>query len=91
MVKYHENHTNTNNLVRSGSNGWHYSREVVIPEEAKDEAIKASRALGMDFCAVDMLYDSKTRVTTILEANSAPELGPWTSKAYAKEFIKLTT
>ena len=90
LIKRHHKPTKENNLVRSGSNGWNYHRDITLPDIAHQEAIKTSKALGMDFCAVDILWNSKTRIATVLEANSAPELGPWTRAAYAKEFINLT-
>lgn len=88
LEKWHEN-SRTNQDVRNGGNGWIYCRDTVVPVRAKQEAVKASKALGMDFCAIDILYNARTQVATVLEANSAPELGPWTRKAYAEKFIGL--
>jgi len=90
LVKWHDNPSKKNQLIRTGGNGWQYSRDVVVPEAAKEQAVLTSRALQLDFCAVDLLYNTKTEKATVLEANSAPELGPWTSAAYAKELVALT-
>lgn len=90
LEKWKEDATEKDRDVRTGGNGWVYIRDTTVPEGAKNEAIKASKAIGMDFCAVDLLYNSKTGRGTVLEMNSAPELGPWTSKAYARELVALT-
>lgn len=89
LEKYHEDGSVKNQDVRSGKLGWHYTRETVVPDEAKAQAVACSRALKMDFVAVDLLYNTKTKKVTVLEANSAPELGPWTSAAYARCFAAL--
>lgn len=89
LEKWKEHATQTEKDIRTGGMGWIYVRDTVVPDGAKAEAIKASKALGMDFCAVDLLYNTKTGQGTVLEMNSAPELGPWTSKAYAKELVAL--
>ena len=67
-IKWHENNRASQD-VRNGGNGWIYCRDTVVPDRAKQEAVKASKALGMDFCAIDILYNSKTKVATVLEAN----------------------
>lgn len=90
LEKVHKHPTKEQNRIRSGSNDWHYHRDIEMPKECHEQATRVSQALGMDFCAVDILYDSKTRTATVLEANTAPELGPWTSAAYARQFISLT-
>lgn len=89
LEKVHNKPTKENQLVRSGSNGWNYHRDITIPKVARQEILKAAKVLEMDFCAIDLLHSTKTGETVILEANSAPELGPWTSKAYAKKFVAL--
>lgn len=90
LEKVHHHPTKEQNQVRSGKNGWNYHRDVVMPEACHEQAVLVSERLGMDFCAVDIVYDRRTRIATVLEANSAPELGPWTRAAYAKNFIALT-
>lgn len=90
LEKWRQNTATADQLaVRSGGNGWIYVRDTALPKVAKLLAEKVCVALDMDFCAVDILWNSKTRRATVLEANSAPELGPWTRKAYAKKFIEL--
>ena len=88
LEKYHPDN-DTKTQVRSGKMGWHYTRDTVVPEKAKQQAIEVSKCLKMDFVAVDLLYNTKTKKATVLEANTAPELGPWTRVAYAKCFTRL--
>ena len=89
LEKYHEDGKVRNQDVRSGKLGWHYTRDTTVPEEARVQAVAVSKAIKMDFVAVDLLYNTKTNKATVLEANSAPELGPWTSAAYARCFAAL--
>lgn len=43
------------NGIRNYANGWVYARnDVVLSEEVREEAIKAVKALGLDFGAVDV-------------------------------------
>lgn len=87
LIKNHKNPTAAQRLVRSGGNGWYYSRECVAPKSVKKLASDCCDALELDFCAVDILWNNKTEKATLLESNTAPELGPWTRAAYAKKFL----
>ena len=89
LLKWHENPTKQAQQIRTGSQGWEYTRDCRVPASGRKQAAIVAKALGVDFCAVDLLYDSKTDTSTVLEANSAPELGPWTSAAYATELVAL--
>ena len=89
LLKWHENPTKQAQQVRTGSQGWEYTRDCRVPASGHKQAVAVAKALGVDFCAVDLLYNAKTDVSTVLEANSAPELGPWTSAAYARELVAL--
>ena len=61
--------------VRSEENGWVFCRKnVVLPDCVGKEAIKAVKALGLDFGGVDMLYDEYQDKPMILEVNTAPGL-----------------
>lgn len=40
-----------------------------------DDCVRAVESLGLDFGAVDILWDSETGTHTILEVNSAPSMG----------------
>jgi len=89
LLKWHEQPTKAANRVRTGGNGWEFTRHCVMPPLVRQQAVLTSRALDMDFCAVDILWNQSTNRPTVLEVNSAPELGPWTSVAYAKHLAAL--
>ena len=90
LIKVHHRPTKAQLQVRTGGNGWNFHRDVTAPAAVTKQAVLTSRSLGLDFGAVDILYDAGSDVATVLEANSAPELGPWTSAAYARELVALT-
>jgi hypothetical protein len=72
-------------LVQSHENGWVFcTKDVQVPDKAKELAIKAVEALGLDFGAVDAIM-RKGKVY-ILEVNSAPGLQGSTLAAYTKAF-----
>jgi glutathione synthase/RimK-type ligase-like ATP-grasp enzyme len=72
-------------LVQSHENGWVFcTKEVQVPDKAKDVALQAVKALGLDFGAVDVIM-RKGKVY-VLECNSAPGLEGQTLTAYVKAF-----
>jgi len=62
------------NLCRSHSNGWVFCSEGVDKNNAilQEMALSAISALGLDFGAVDIIYNEKQNRYYILEVNSAP-------------------
>lgn len=78
---------NRNAFVRNHENGWIFAHEnVVCPENVKNEALKAVRALGLDFGAVDVGVD-KNGVAYVFEVNTAPGLeNQQTIAAYVQAF-----
>ena len=75
--------------VRNLQNGWVFCREgVELPEPCAAEAIKAVESLGLDFGAVDVIFN-KVRGVYVLEVNTAPGLQGETIKAYADAVRKL--
>lgn len=77
------------NVIRVGSNGWRFFRDCPTPNAVVQEAQRVMKHLPLDYCAVDLIYNKASGETTVIEINSAPELGPWTSKAYAKHILNL--
>lgn len=74
----------------------HYNiKDFVKPrlwEEIKAECLKAIKALGLDICCFDVLYDSSNdnqHKFTIAEANTNPELLTNTYNAYNSALAKL--
>lgn len=61
--------------VRNHANGFIYAhQDVDVPDDAKALAIAAVDALGLDFGAVDMIYNKKQDRFYVLEVNCAPGL-----------------
>lgn len=59
-------------FIRTHQRGWIFARDVPRNETACDLAISATRALGLDFCAVDILI--KGDDIRVGEMNTAPGL-----------------
>lgn len=70
--------------VRSHDNGFIYARNGVEPSAARNDlAVKAVKALGLDFGAVDIICD-KGGTYYVLEVNTAPGLEGQTVNGYAQ-------
>lgn len=73
--------------VRNHDNGFIFMREGVVADEvASSEAIKAVECLGLDFGAVDLIFNEKQGKYYVLEVNSAPGLTGTTLENYTKAF-----
>lgn len=78
-----------NTKIRNYANGWVYCREDIIePEDLRQQAIAAVLALGLDFGAVDCIYNEKENKTYILEANTAPGICETTLEKYKNAILK---
>ncbi len=76
--------------VRNLANGFIYQRGNINPDPSVLEtAVKAVKAIGMDFGAVDMVWHEKTKKAYVLEINSAPGLQGQTIESYAKAFKEI--
>lgn len=59
--------------VRNLENGFIYMREgVEAPDCVLDQAVAAVKAVGLDFGAVDVIYNQKYNKAYVLEVNCAP-------------------
>lgn len=78
----HEVKTTAGNYGLHWMNPWDH-----LPLSAKQEAVKAVKALGLDFGGVDVIYreDEGARV---LEVNTAPELTPTLLQKYSKYLME---
>ena len=75
---------NRNSWIRNHENGWVFCRGgVQIPEVVRIEAVKATRALGLDFGAVDVAYREKENQAYVFEVNTAPGMEGQTIMSYA--------
>lgn len=75
--------------VRNLAGGFIFAhKEVVIGEDAKEQAVKAVKALGLDFGAVDIVYNEKQQKYYVLEVNTACGLEGTTLEKYVEQFEK---
>lgn len=70
--------------IKSGDN-WCMGRADTIPETCKEQAIKATTALGLDFAAVDIGMNYHRNKAYVFETNTAPgAFGPITLAKYVE-------
>ena len=75
--------------VRNIHTGWVYCREDFTPtQECIDLAIQAVQAVGLDFGAVDIIYNKHYNKYYLLEVNTAPGLTGTTLTNYAIAIIE---
>jgi glutathione synthase/RimK-type ligase-like ATP-grasp enzyme len=73
--------------VRNLDGGFIFAREgVVESEDASQNAIMAVAALGLDFGAVDLIYNERENKYYVLEVNTAPGLAGSTLEGYSRRF-----
>lgn len=76
--------------VRNLDGGFIFAREGVVEnEQAAENAIMAVGALGLDFGAVDLIYNQREDKYYVLEVNTAPGLTGSTLDGYAKRFEEM--
>lgn len=78
-----------NTFIRNASTGWVYCRDGITADPNRDTlAIQAVRALGLDFGAVDMIYNRAENRYYILEVNTAPGLEGSTLEKYTGAILR---
>lgn len=97
----HPDKENVNWKVRNHDNGFIFQRynpkklnpdgepaleRDLIPSSAKTQAIAAVAALGLDFGAVDIIWNASMKRAFVLEVNTAPGIAETTSDIYAQFF-----
>lgn len=97
----HPDKENVNWKVRNHDNGFIFQRynpkklnpdgeptleRDLIPASAKAQAISAVAALGLDFGAVDIIYNASMKRAFVLEVNTAPGVAETTSDIYTQFF-----
>lgn len=86
--KRRRNETEANPFIRNLDNGWVFCRQNIIePTLLRDTAVKAVKAVGLLFGAVDILYNSDYNTIYVLEINTAPGLSDTTAKKYATSLL----
>lgn len=78
-------------LIRNYDNGWVFCPvDVAVLESNLQPAIDATKAVGLDFGAVDMIIGRDDSLPYILEINTAPGLeSPGLIEAYKKAFEEM--
>jgi glutathione synthase/RimK-type ligase-like ATP-grasp enzyme len=78
-------------LVRNHANGFIYARNegVEPPHQVLEQAVLAAKAIGLDFGAVDIIFNEHNNVAIVLEINTAPGLTGSTLTGYAERFKEL--
>lgn len=76
--------------IRNHTNGWVFCREnIQEPPELRSVAILAVKALGLDFGAVDILWNEKENKCYVLEVNTAPGIEGTTVKKYCDAIMEI--
>lgn len=76
--------------VRNHANGFIYAREVAPPHpDVLEQALRALEVSGLDFGAVDVIFNAHEGNAYVLEINSAPGLTGTTVDNYASAFKHL--
>lgn len=79
-----------NFMIRNHANGFVFARENVNPpQDVIDKSIRAVSALGLDFGAVDVIYNSRHGRGYVLEVNTAPGLVGTTLTDYSTAITNL--
>lgn len=74
-----------NTAIRNYDNGWVYCRDgIEEPDGLRCLGIDAVKALGLDFGAVDIIWNERERQAYVLEINTAPGLSGTTLTNYAQ-------
>ena len=77
-----------NTKIRSFDNGWVFCRDgIECPEDLYETAVSAVAALGLDFGAVDVIYNQHENKCYALEVNTAPGLEGETMFSYVITFL----
>lgn len=78
---------NPNWKIRNHKNGFIYAnRDIQLPDETKEMACRAVAYLGLDFGAVDIIWNERQNKYFVLEVNTAPGLTGSTLEAYVNKF-----
>lgn len=77
--------------VRSHQNGFIFVRKDVVPDgDVLTQAQKAMSVSGLDFGAIDVVWNAKRGKAYILEVNSAPGITETTLEKYKSAFLRLS-
>lgn len=81
------NHPNPNWQVRNHANGFIYARENVDPPiSVVSAAVECLEGSGLDFAAIDVIWNEHESKAYVLELNTAPGLEGTTLESYVNYF-----
>lgn len=84
------NEDNRDFHVRNTANGFVFKRNgVVIPPDCVAQSLLAVRALGLDFGAVDVIWNAHKQEAYVLEVNTAPGIEGTTVQKYKEGLERL--
>lgn len=74
--------------IRNHDNGFIFARneDGVTPPDVIKQAVDAVKVLGLDFGAVDVIFNEKEQKAYVLEVNTAPGLAGETLQGYLRRF-----
>lgn len=76
-------------FVRNRANGWVFCRDNIIePDDLREQSILAVKALGLDFGAVDIIWNERENKSYVLEVNTAPGLEGTTLQKYTQAILE---
>lgn len=76
--------------VRNHANGFIYAREgFETPPSVEEQAVLAIKACGLDFGAVDIIFNERKQTAYVLEVNTAPGLTGQTLAGYVERFKEI--
>lgn len=91
-AKRNNYYENVNWKVRNYDNGFVFVREgVEVPTPALEEAVKAVALVGLDFGAVDVVWNNYHKQAYVLEVNTAPGLEGTTVENYINGLTEMIT
>lgn len=78
--------------IRNHDNGFIFARGEdlgEVPEDVLTQSINAVKACGLDFGAVDVIFNEKEQSAYVLEVNTAPGLSGATLDVYVERFKEI--
>ena len=76
-------------FVRNDNAGVQLINSSTVPQVVKNVAVQAVAALGLDFGAVDVIYNQQQKAAYVLEVNTAPGIEASTVLSYRDAFLSL--
>jgi glutathione synthase/RimK-type ligase-like ATP-grasp enzyme len=76
--------------IRNTANGFIFQRNgIIVPSDVREQAIAAVKGLGLDFGAVDVIWNESKDKAYVLEVNTAPGLEGTSLEIYSKALRQL--